>query len=344
MARNWKQRLERALLATFTQDHMENEVRRHPDHWRPVLDIRLPAVADCLGRVEVILHQCQRAVRSEVFYGRQPPLTSLMLVKERCQQELVELKDKLTCLRAQRNHYNISRSTLTERPTLYQMLLNLALILRRSDYPVVRNLRKEDTASWKLIDWKSRCDQASHLSNDDYEGLALTLGDFSEFEGIELTAEKLKNQSMALMAGLRAIVGEITREMVPPKSDEFSVSANIMILCGCLGIFAITPELKDNICYRTELGVQAAELSLSPLYRGKRITIKKVAGELDRTIRFLQPKNSSKTAKDDQTPSCEVFPHIRSPAYREVVTKRPSRVRTDGAGNEKRRKFRDEKS
>ncbi|KKZ68115.1 hypothetical protein EMCG_06225 [[Emmonsia] crescens] len=126
-------------------------------------------------------------------------------------------------------------------------------------------LRKEeiDTVSWQQIDWEKRCGRSNHLLDDDYEDLALTLDDFAPFDGIDLTGEKLRKQAIALMAGLRAIAGEITSEMAPTslKSDEFSVSANILILSALVRIFAITPELEGDIYRKTDFQSHAAELS-----------------------------------------------------------------------------------
>ncbi|QVM10706.1 hypothetical protein D8B26_005359 [Coccidioides posadasii str. Silveira] len=191
-----------------------------------------------------------------------------------------------------------------EARTVQQILLHLCLILLGSDEPVIHRLRKKETdvISWQESEWKERCSRLNDLSDDDYKGLARTLRKFEPFSVIELTGEKIKNQAMALMAAVRVMAGENTSGMAPtpPKSDEFDVAANIMILCACVGIFAITPLLGNNIYNRTDFKTHAAELSRSPLYRAKEVTAKSIAIELYHIILFLQPRGPSTETRASQ--------------------------------------------
>ncbi|EFW18649.1 hypothetical protein D8B26_005391 [Coccidioides posadasii str. Silveira] len=253
----------------------------------------------------------------------------LEAVVRRCEEEMRELKARLACLKARR-HSHGARPILTERPTVYQSLLHLCLILRRCDYPVVRRLRKEmDVVSWQHSDWEERCRQLNHLSDDDYEGLACTLSDFAPFENIELTGKKVKNQVMGLMVKLNASAGEITHEngSAPRVSDEFSVHTNIMLLCAPIGIFAIVPELEGDVLHRTDPEDHAAELSRSPLYQNMAVTAKSAKNELAGIIFSLEPQRLSiQTAKD----GLSVGSHSR-----QRLLKRPSYDSIDDANKEK---------
>ncbi|WEW61078.1 hypothetical protein PRK78_006567 [Emydomyces testavorans] len=177
--------------------------------------------------------------------------------------------------------------------TIHQIQLHLCLIILNSDYPVIHKLQKKeiDAVSWQQSKWKERCSQINNLSDADYKGLAHTLEDYGQFKGTELTGDKIKNQAMALMAEVRMMAGGKTTP-IPSKSDEFSVAANIMILCACVGIFAISPLLENNIYQQTDFKTHAVDLSQSPLYRGKEVTTETIAIELRHIIQFLQPESS----------------------------------------------------
>ncbi|TPX24580.1 hypothetical protein DIZ76_010011 [Coccidioides immitis] len=318
------------------QHRMNHEIGQHPKRWRPVLDIRLSAIADCIGRVNIIARQHQSAIQPSSPYDWKPPLTSLMFVEERCQQELAELQEEIADLKVQSGP-----DTLTDRPSVPQSLLNLTLVLLRSDHPAVRRLRgKEvDVISWTQIYWEKRCCWV--LSDDDYEGLALTLSDFAAFDGIILTGEKLKNQDMALMARLRAIAGEISSDMMdtPPMSNEFSVAANIMLICTTsAGIFGITPVLEGNIGGQTDLDDHAAQLRRSPLYQGKKVTARSAAGQLYCVLLSLQ-FNGLTIQEDDLASSSDVDSRDLLPVRR-ILAKRPSDHDIGGSGGEKRQKSR----
>ncbi|EAS30009.1 uncharacterized protein CIMG_13169 [Coccidioides immitis RS] len=321
---------EKALY--LTRDIIRGSIAEHPECWRAVLDVPLPAVADCVGRIRIFLTDPSWP---ESLDDIQRSMEPFKLVRERCEEETRELKARLARLEARR-HSHGARPILTERPTVYQSLLHLCLILCRCDYPVVRRLRKEtDVVSWQHSDWKERCSQLSHLSDDDYEGLACTLSDFAPFEKIELTGKRVKNQVMALMAKLKASAGEITHETgsAPRASDEFSVHANIMLLCAPIGIFAIVPELEGDVLRRTDPEDHAAELSLSPLYQNDAITAKSAKSELAGILFCLEPQHLSiQTAKD----GLSVGSHSLSPG-RQRLLKRPSYDSIDDA-NEKRQR------
>ncbi|QSS55930.1 hypothetical protein I7I53_03954 [Histoplasma capsulatum var. duboisii H88] len=201
------------------QDRLDADILQHPTHWRPLLNMPVSAIATCIGLIKLLKRQDGCDLNDCAICGFSAiPLTS---VKECCQQELTQLRGHITRLKAQ-----ISPNNLAERPSIYQLLLHLCLILLSYDDPAIRNLRGKEMniASWSQDDWEKRCYQSDRLSDDSYEALVDALGEFIPFAGMKLSHEELRNQKLALMAGLWAIAGEITSETgaVPRKSDRYS--------------------------------------------------------------------------------------------------------------------------
>ncbi|OJD26700.1 hypothetical protein ACJ73_01908 [Blastomyces percursus] len=261
-------------------NNIETEIDQHPEHWRKALSATHSlAPADCLGRMEVLSRLFLKYKETIAPFDS---LSWLIFLEERYRNELAEIEAKLTSFRERQNP---SISILTETPTLYQSLLHLSLILLGSDTAIVRTVREDPVrvVSWQHADWERKCERADKFSDDDYEGLALALQDFSCFGNLQLTGALLKSQLKALMARLRALAHEIVGP-IPTKDDRFSVTANIMTLCSSIGIFAITP-LDDELHHK---GDYAVILTESPLYRGKDITIDGTKDELNRILAYLE--------------------------------------------------------
>ncbi|KMU73833.1 hypothetical protein CISG_10220 [Coccidioides immitis RMSCC 3703] len=232
------------------QHCLEYNILQQPAHWQPLLGMPVSAIAMCIGLIQL-----------------------LKLQDEHCQQERAQLWGHITWLKAQ-----ISQNTLAERLSLYQLLLHICLILLSYNDPALCKLQGKEVnvASWSQDDWEERCNQFDRLSDDNYEALANFLGEFTPFAGIKLTGEGLKNQSRALMGYYQAIAGEITSETgaVPQKSDKYSFSANLMISCATLGVFAMQPIFKHRSSRETHLKDHTTVLSQSPLYVRKTVTVK----------------------------------------------------------------------
>ncbi|KMP10222.1 hypothetical protein CIRG_09903 [Coccidioides immitis RMSCC 2394] len=90
-----------------------------------------------------------------------------------------------------------------------------------------------------------------------------------------------------LKAGLRVIAGELASILL--KSNEFTVFANIMIICACLGVYAMDLQGDKDIHHYMNFEAHAAQLHLSPLYKSVKITSEKAQTKFDCIILF-QPK------------------------------------------------------
>ncbi|KMP10212.1 hypothetical protein CIRG_09893 [Coccidioides immitis RMSCC 2394] len=181
---------------------IETEVSGHSRHWKQALDTRQHALADCLGRIEIISQPCQSNLHGKSF------LAQLTDVEDRYKKELAELEEDAACLR--------ERHSQTECLTVPRSLLYLSIALLQSDHPATCRFEEVGVVSWKQAEWENKLEKTNHLADDDYEGLADTLDDFGHFEGVELTAERLKDQHKALMAGLRAMAGDMPSKPTPP--------------------------------------------------------------------------------------------------------------------------------
>ncbi|PGG95179.1 hypothetical protein AJ79_10209 [Helicocarpus griseus UAMH5409] len=285
-------------------NHIETEIDQHPEHWRQALSATHSlAPADCLGRMEVISWSFQKDEGTIAPCDSLSILERLMFLEERYRKELAEIEAKLTSFRERQNP---SISILTETPTLYQSLLHLSLILLGTDTAIVRTVREDPVrvVSWQRADWERKCEKADNLSDNDYEGLALTL---------RILLALLK----ALMARLRALAHEIV-DPIPPKDDKFTVTANIMTLCSSIGIFAINPQDEEI----HSKGDYAAILRESPLYKGKDITIDGTNDELNRILAYLELQ-------------CDPSKNMDASHDQLVVRKRPS---DSNLSDEKRRR------
>ncbi|EDN06608.1 predicted protein [Histoplasma mississippiense (nom. inval.)] len=137
----------------------------------------------------------------------------------------------------------------------------------------------------------------ARLTANDDAATSTLVEDLEAFEGIRLTGEMVKEQYTALMRELRRLAGDIAPGV--PKSDDFSLAANVILICTCIGVHAVAPQLEDDFYARTDFENHAAELSRSPLYREKRISSEGAADELDRIILPLRPNR-------DPAPSPEI--------------------------------------
>ncbi|OJD15297.1 hypothetical protein AJ78_04446 [Emergomyces pasteurianus Ep9510] len=257
------------------------------------LDFLLLALADCTGRMDIMLWSFQRALETETLYELPTLSKGVASIKEQCQRA-------------------------NKRPTVYQILLHISLILLDSHPPIITNRLKKDLKilSWKPFDWETRCLECDSLSTDDFAGLALALADFTPFTDIELTGGKIKRQYTAVMSEFRRISGEMA--IGASKSDEFSAPANMMIVCTCLGVHMVAPQLED--LDRPDIESHTSGLNISPLYPWG-VTLEDAVSQFDSitlslTLERDLVKPSSETRAEDA-------PHNRLVVARKIV-KRPS--------------------
>ncbi|KAL2361500.1 hypothetical protein RJZ56_005620 [Blastomyces dermatitidis] len=264
------------------RNHIGDMIGWYSNPW--TFDFLLFALADCTGRMDIMLWSFQRALETETLYELRTLSKGVASIKEQCQRAVRELDDKIADVRAS---HDAEGAILNKRPTVYQILLHISLILFDSHPPIIANRLKKDLKilSWKPFDWETRCLECDGLSDDDFEGLALTLADFTPFTDIELTGGKIKRQYTAVMAEFRRISGEMAT--AASKSDEFSFPANIMIVCTCLGIHMVAPQLED--LNRPDIESHTSGLNVSPLYPGG-VTLEDAAGQLDSITFSLTPE------------------------------------------------------
>ncbi|EDN06232.1 predicted protein [Histoplasma mississippiense (nom. inval.)] len=261
-----------------------------------VLDSLFCLLRDCLGRMEMIKWVFNMAKLSKGPYELLRLRGDLMYIKERYKQGIGELGENLARLTA---NDDAATSTLTGRSTVHQNLLHLCIVLLESKpSTTAHRLRQQlDIMNWQQTNWEKICNESDDLSDDNYIDITLTLEDLQAFERIELTGEMVKEQYTALMRELRRLAGDIVPGVL--KCDDFSLAANVILICTCIGIHAVAPQLEDDFYARTDFENHAAELSRSPLYREKRISSEGAADELDRIILLLQPNR-------DPAPSPEI--------------------------------------
>ncbi|KMU90170.1 hypothetical protein CIHG_07980 [Coccidioides immitis H538.4] len=307
------------LMLYDISDCAEDEIRRHPKLWqsvlKSVLNPHLPAIAECIGRLSLYVWHNYRPIKHNTLYGWAPSELLWRFVKDRCQWELADLQKEIAQLKAPIN----SRS-VAERPSLYQFLLHLGLILFSYDFHTLCKLRgkEADIASWSHHDWEERCDRFDQLSDKDYDALVDFLREFAPFANIDLTSEDLRNQIRALIAGLRRVAGGVASKTgtTLKMSKKFSIAANIMILCAYFGIFAIVPTLEHDISLETYIEkyfeYHIAAPRRSPLYGWKAANEMTVTSKLDQVFLFLQPEAfpTGVTEVDLAASSCAPPPNL----------------------------------
>ncbi|EDN10533.1 predicted protein [Histoplasma mississippiense (nom. inval.)] len=283
----------RDSMGNVTHEQQTENIQ-HPKSW--ALDSLLCLLGDCLGRMEMIKWAFDMAKPSKGPYDLLRLRGDLMYIKGRYKQGIGELDENLARLTA---NDDAATSTLTGRPTVHQSLLHLCIVLLESQPSITahRLRRQLDIMNWQPTNWEKTCNESDDLSDDNYLDIALTLEDLEVFEGIRLTGEMVKEQYTALMRELRRLAGDIAPGV--PKSDDFSLAANVILICTCIGVHAVAPQLEDDFYARTDFENHAAELSRSPLYREKRISSEGAADELDRIILPLRPNR-------DPAPSPEI--------------------------------------
>ncbi|PGG98890.1 hypothetical protein GX51_06537 [Blastomyces parvus] len=248
----------------------QTENIQQPKSW--ALDSLFCLLRDCLGRMEMIEWVFDMAKLSKGPYELLRLQGDLMYIKGQYKQGIGELGENLARLTA---NDNAATSTL-----------------------IAHRLRQQlDIMNWQPTNWEKICNESDDLSDDNYIDIALTLEDLQAFECIELTGGMVKEQYTALMRELRRLAGDIAPGI--PKCDDFSLAANVILICTCIGIHAVAPQLEDDFYARTDFENHAAELSRSPLYREKRISSEGAADKLDRIILLLRPNR-------DPAPSPEI--------------------------------------
>ncbi|QSS53019.1 hypothetical protein I7I53_00141 [Histoplasma capsulatum var. duboisii H88] len=290
------------------------------------LDFLLLALADCTGKMDIMLWSFQRALETETLYELPTLSKGVASIKEQCQRAVRELDDKIADARAS---HDAEGAILNKRPTVYQILLHISLILLDSHPPIIANRLKKDLniLSWKPFDWETRCLECDGLSNDDFAGLALALADFTPFTDIELTGGKIKRQYTAMMAEFRRISGEMATGA--SKSDEFSAPANMMIVCTCLGVHMVAPQLED--LDRPDIESHTSGLNVSPLYPWG-VTLEDAAGQFDIITLSLTPERD--LVKPSSERRAEDGPHNQLVVARKIVKRSSDGDLRDG----KRRK------
>ncbi|EDN05098.1 predicted protein [Histoplasma mississippiense (nom. inval.)] len=283
----------RDTMGNITHEQQTENIQ-HSKSW--ALDSLLCLLGDCLGRMEMINWAFDMAKPSKEPYDLLRLRGDLMYIKGRYKQGIEELDENLARLTA---NDDAATSTLTGRSTVHQSLLHLCIVLLESQPSITahRLRRQLDIMNWQSTNWEKTCNESDDLSDDNYLDIAFTLEDLEAFEGIKLTGEMVKEQYTALMRELRRLAGDIAPGVL--KSDDFSLTANVILICTGIGVHAVAPQLEDDFYARTDFENHAAELSRSPLYQEKRISSEGAADELDRIILPLRPNR-------DPAPSPEI--------------------------------------